>query len=508
MNILNKSLYLLLPALMSGCATESFLQNKQKSSESAKSAQNEFQGTMDARTKDLARSAYRENDGIYVTKNALQLDKGSDLPEVFNSTISISANPRSSIKDFGSMIMGATGIPVVYSSEISADILQPVMAQGFSESITLKAMLDLLAARHNIYWKYNNREIVMFRQETRVFNVYAFTGNSEFNVNIANLTSSTAQGSQNRTGQSTIVQSKSKFWEDVKNDIKLFISPNGSYAVSENIGIISVTDTPKVLAEVANYVSSINEKKSRQIMISVKVYSVETREEDNYAVDWNAVYNAVSGKFGLSFVSPSATTGLGNFSAIISSGQFNGTESVIGALSKQGATALVTENTAVTVSGEAVPINSTKEITYLASVSSTSVANAGTSVSLTPGTVTSGFSMQTLPLVLDGKNLMIQTSIDFSSVDAINTVTSGSGTNQQQIQTPEKSTKSLIGKYVMKSGETLMLTGFQQTENGYESSGVGSATNIAGLLAGGKRKASGKKSALVIFITPAIIERK
>jgi hypothetical protein len=60
----------------------------------------------------------------------------------------------------------------------------------------------------------------------------------------------------------------------------------------------------------------------------------------------------------------------------------------------------------------------------------------------------------------------------------------------------------------MKSGETLMLTGFQQTDNGYESSGVGSATNTAGMLAGGKRKASGKKSALVIFITPAILERK
>lgn len=508
MNALSKALLLAFPVIFAGCATDSFVLNKQRSTETATKAQENFRETMDARTKGLAQSAYRESDGIYVSKSALQLDKTSDLPEIFSKTISISTNPRTSIKDFGSLIMNATGVPVVYTSEIATDILQPVMAQGFSESNSLKSMLDLLSARHNLYWKYNNREIVIFRHETRVFNVHAFTGSSEFNVNIANLTSSTAQGSQNRTGQSTIVQSKSKFWEDVKNDIKLFISPNGSYSVSENVGVISVTDTPKVINEVANYVSAINEKKSRQIMISTKVYSVETREEDNYAIDWNAVYNAVSGKFGLSFVSPSSTSGLGNFSAIISSGQFNGTESVIGALSKQGATSLVTENTAVTISGEAVPLNSTKEITYLASVSSTSVANAGTSVSLTPGTVTSGFSMHTLPLVLDGKNLMIQTAIDFSSVDAINEVTSGSGTNQQRIQTPEKSTKSLIGKYVMKSGETLMLTGFQQTDNGYESSGVGSATNTAGMLAGGKRKASGKKSALVIFITPAILERK
>lgn len=504
----NTASLLVIASLFSGCATEGFKVSRVKTEEASKAVQAEYDKGAEKFTNQAPIRTFSESDKIYVKKTSIQTPKTDFLPPVFDKKIEVTYNPRASLNDLSTLVNIATKIPVVFSPEIQPEIKNPIIHNGMSESLTVKELLDYTAAKFQGYWKYSNNEIVFFRTETKTFYVSAFQGETEFNSTIANKTMKSDSGVSSNTGQTTTFKAKTEFWKNLTNDIKLFLSKSGSYSVSEHMGMVTVTDTPKVLSEIKSFVDQINEKKTRQVNVSVRVYSVDVNKSQNYAIDWNAIYKA-SSRYSLSFVTPGATSGLANFSAIISGDSpFSGSSSIIGALEKQGVTALMTENMLSTISGESVPFSSVKEQGYLAQVTSTSVANAGTSVSLTPGTVTAGFSIQMLPIVMNGNEIMLQTAIDFSSIDKIERVSSGTGTNQQTIQTPEKSSKSFIGKYVMKSGETLMLTGFQQLENGYETSGLGNPDATASVLAGGGRTGKDTKRTLVVFLTPMIQERR
>lgn len=55
----------------------------------------------------------------------------------------------------------------------------------------------------------------------------------------------------------------------------------------------------------------------------------------------------------------------------------------------------------------------------------------------------------------------------------------------------------------MKSGDTLILSGYERVENTADKSGVGSAENS---LLGGTAKASKSRSILVIMLTPVVME--
>ena len=55
----------------------------------------------------------------------------------------------------------------------------------------------------------------------------------------------------------------------------------------------------------------------------------------------------------------------------------------------------------------------------------------------------------------------------------------------------------------MKSGESLILTGYERVENMAEKTGVGSATNS---LLGGTAVASKTRAILVIILTPVVLD--
>ena len=90
---------------------------------------------------------------------------------------------------------------------------------------------------------------------------------------------------------------------------------------------------------------------------------------------------------------------------------------------------------------------------YLASSQTTSTASVGSSTSLTPGTITSGFNMTLLPRVLDHDEMLLMVSINMSSKPTFQTFTS----NGSSVQLPDYDAKSLSPKVKLRSGQTLNL---------------------------------------------------
>jgi type IVB pilus formation R64 PilN family outer membrane protein len=373
----------------------------------------------------------------------------------------------------------------------------------------LKGLLDTAAARFGVFWKYANGAVQFYHTETRTFQISAIPGDSALSATVSSSTdaqNTTGTGNSGNSGsngnsavnsQNTAVKSELSVFGSLEKAIGSMLSTYGKVVSSPATGTITVTDTPDRLDQVASFVDQENKALSRQIMVNVTVLSVDLEEGENYGINWDVVYKSLSSKFGISntFAPAAGSTA---FSAAIlntSSSKYAGSSAMISALSSQGQVRQKTTASVATLNNQPVPVQVAKQTSYLKSSQTTVAANVGTSTTLTPGVVTSGFNLTVLPHVLNNGTVMLQFSTDISSLKNIRTVAS----NNSAIESPETTTRNFLQRVAMKSGETLIISGFEQLEDNADAQGVGRANNF---VLGGGYKGRSSKEVIVILITP------
>lgn len=383
-----------------------------------------------------------------------------------------------------------------------------------SYSGTMSGFLDVVAANYGVFWKLEDRSVRFLLNESRTFRLKALPGDTQLSslVTIASNTqgssgaSSTTASTATTTGQSSNIAGVSfsglSVWAGIESSIRQMLTPvTGRIAVSPSTGTVAVTDTPRVLDRVEQFINEQNAALSRQVAVNVRVLSVELSDRENYGINWNAVYNNLGSNVALrvstqmptasnaaQFVLQTATPSSNSWGA--ASG------AVITALSTQGRVSELTSANLVTLNNQPAPVNVGRQISYLASSSTTVTAAVGSTVSLQPGQINTGFSMVVLPHIVDGKEVLLQASINMSSLLQLATITSGSSS----IQSPDIATSNFIQRVRISSGDTLVIAGFDQDNLSAVANGVGSADNAAL----GSRATSGKRNILVIMIQPTV----
>ncbi|AYZ62908.1 PilN family type IVB pilus formation outer membrane protein [Burkholderia multivorans] len=389
---------------------------------------------------------------------------------------------------------------------------------------TLRGLLDAACARFGVFWKYEQGTIRFFFTDTRTFQVNAIPGDSSLNASVVSGATSdgTSGGSQSggaggggngansgSTGltanntANTAVNSQLSVFNGLQSAIQSMLSRYGSSVSSPATGSISVTDTPDVLERVAAFMTQQNRSLSRQVLLNVTVLSVSLKAGDAYGIDWSLVYKTMSASFGITnpFTPAALTTTPADLSATVLSptSRFNGTKLLIRALSEQGTVRRKTSASVTTLNNQPVPVQVATQTGYLASVSTTNTANVGSSTALTPGTVTTGFNMTLLPHVLDDGTVMLQFSTNISALLQLKNVTSSEAKDSTRIQTPDVDMRNFLQRVAMKSGETLVISGYEGTNDSLDEQGVGTPKMIA---LGGGYEAQRQREVIVILITP------
>ncbi len=369
---------------------------------------------------------------------------------------------------------------------------------------SLKGLLDTVAARFGVSWKYSNGTIQFFRNDTRTFQITAVPGDTELSATVSSAASSGggeggggSSGVNNNNSHSTGVKSQLSVYSSIEKAVNIMLSAGGRVVASPATGSITVSDTPDNLERIALFIDRENQSMSRQVMINVTVLAVTLSRGDNYGIQWNAVYKTLSRKFGITNTLAAAVNATAFSAAILdtASSKFAGSNVLIEALSEQGRVRRETTASVVTLNNQPVPVQVAKQTSYLKSSQTTLTANVGSTTTLTPGMVTSGFNMTILPNVLSNGTVMLQFATDISSLRALRTVRS----NNSTIETPEVDTRNFLQRVAMKSNETLIISGFEQTDDNLTQQGTGTPSNI---LLGGSSTAQANKEIIVILITP------
>ena len=153
----------------------------------------------------------------------------------------------------------------------------------------LTSLLNAVASRLGISWRYDGSHITFYYLDTRTFPVTYMDSQVAYNATVVSGTMS-SNGSSGGTAsdaisgdasntQTTTVDMKSALYQDVKNAVSSMLTP-GIGRMFMSTGFITVTDTPQVLETVRTFIEKRNEEMKRQVVLNVEILSIrKTRNE-------------------------------------------------------------------------------------------------------------------------------------------------------------------------------------------------------------------------------------
>lgn len=473
----------------------------------------------------------RVQNDIWLGNSSVKIMEGDPLPWNMekDDSITLVISQSATLPTLVQEITDITGI-TVRLDDLKAENAMPQESVPVNYSGKLSGLLNYLSNRYGVWWRYKNNVITFFTKETRVFTIYALPTETKMSADLkgTSMGSSGSSSGGGNTSSSLSTSANLALWDSIEKGVQQVVGQQGSLSFSRVAGTVTVTASPFVMQKVASYIANWNEKLSRQVAISVKVLQVSLDNSDNYGLDLSAVFN--SNNIAASYVSPflidTTTQGAGLLSMTLlrPSSRWKDSKSVIAAFSSQGKTSLVTSSSVTTLNNKVAPVQITTAQNYVKEVNVTNYNNSSSNVSevdMETDTLNYGFTMEILPRILDHGRLIMLFSMTLSDLLDLETFSSGSRNTSSSpgssgedtdnnndgetttVQLPKMQSRGFMQEIAMKSGSTLVLTGFEQVSNNINSTGVGKAK--MGLL-GGSSYNQNKRDVMVILVTPEVLE--
>jgi len=474
----------------------------------------------------------RMHNDIWLGSESVKIMEGDTLPAWLEKedSVTIAISQNATLPELVQEISDITNIPVRLD-DLKISNTMPEDAVPVRYTGKLSGLLNYLSSRYGVYWHYKDRMISFFANETRVFTIYALPTETTLQASLTGATMGENSGGGNASSNLS-TSANLALWDSIEEGVKQVVGENGQLSFSRVTGTISVTASPYIIRKVAKYIANWNEKLSRQVAITVRILEVDLTNTDNYGLDLAAAFS--NGKFSLQSAGPyglegvggavaGAATNTGNLlmSIINPKSKFNGSQSIIQAFSTQGKTRQLTSASVTTMNNKVAPVQITTSENYVKEINVTSSGSGEdrtTETDMDTDTLTYGFTMDLLPRILDHGRLILMFSMTMTTLVKMQEYSSSSGLQsggsssedpepsdkeETRVQLPKMNMRGFMQEVAMRSGSTLILTGFERMVDSTESSGIGKAK--MGLL-GGRAYNENDRQVLVILITPEVLQ--
>lgn len=412
--------------------------------------------------------------------------------------------------------MGGFSTPLMATNAQSSARLPLQIAMNINYEGSLNGLLDQLAQKTGVWWKFADGKAIFFRSESKTFYLptiaRTFKGSSTITTTSAAVTGSSSSSSSSASGSassSSGADSTSRYdvdlWKDIETTAKV-VGGVANVAINAAAGSITVTGSPAEVRHMEDWVKTLSDQLSQQVQIDVNIYTVAVNSEENYSWNPSVIFKS-AGNLGFNVTGmqvPAVIGGTTPFNmgaSVINSSNYAGSTAAFNALSTIGKVSEKLHQQAIAMNGQPTPVQLANQQSYLASSSSTSSANVGTTTSLTPGTLTVGFTAMFVPRIINGKIVLAMTMTN-SILKSLTTVTSGSGSSQASIQTPNIDTSTFQNTVTLTPGDALLLTSLTKETGSNQNSGVFSPFFY--LLGGGFDSTAGKQI-MAIVVTAKVL---
>jgi type IVB pilus formation R64 PilN family outer membrane protein len=402
-----------------------------------------------------------------------------------------------------------------------------VNAVAMRWSGSLEGYFDLITDQLSLSWEYRDGVVVIERFRTEFFEIAALESETDYHLGLSGADQANATSSGNGGGgTNSTASSSNEVSEHGKSNVIASILaaigqiikdvPGSSVARSDGSGRIAVTTTKETLSKVRDFVRVENESLLRQAQVQFDVYSVTRNESDERGIEWNAVLSALGGAYTGTFGAPatlaSATAANIGFSILTptqsgvstsATRHLGGSSALLKLLSEYG---VATQHREVSLLALNRTWDRKSSLGGRAYVSATIPGAASTTGVGAPGlvtsTVTTGDRYLAQPFILDNNTVVLKFGIGLSSLVNLVNFTSGTGSAQQTVQTPETTAINDQSTVALKAGQILVITGLSRLVS---SDDRRTLTDGAPIGLGGSKTQSRLREEFVIFVRPTIL---
>ncbi|MCS4089473.1 pilus assembly protein [Rhizobium sp. BK176] len=378
----------------------------------------------------------------------------------------------------------------------SAGPVQGTMSLNFHGR--LSDLLDLVASNFNVSWKYERGKIVIDSTVTRSFDVPALPMVTSLGFALGEL-------GENKGGANAKTDVTVNVFEELTTALGKLVGD--SYSINRSTGVVTVTGSPAVVDRARDYIDNLNLRLKDQVALSVKVYSVTVKDNEDFALNIGGVFKSAKDSITLGGSGTAgAISGGGSlgWALVDAASQYNGSNAAVKALSERGDVSVVTTASLTTVNGQPVPLQVGQDRDYIKQITVEKDTDAGTEdTTFETDTVSTGFALQLMPRIQRNGDVLLQYGVNIKELVGTDDGFDERKIGDNTVQLKRLNQRNFIQNANIPYGQTLVLAGFEQVRSSTQNSGTGHP--LFSLL-GGSASASKEREVIVIMITPTVLK--
>ena len=415
--------------------------------------------------------------------------------------------------------MGASQMTIRETSASAVSMKWKGSLEGYLNHVT-----DMLS----LSWEYRDGAVVIERYKTEFFEIALLESESSYQMGINSsdqTTASTTSGAGSGSGGTGTSNATADVKESGKVDAMKSIiagvnqiiasTPGSGVVLNSGSGRIAVTTTKDAMTKVQQYIRAENAAMLRQAQIQFDIYSVIHTDDDEHGVDWNLVFQSVSRAFGATVASPASlvasTAGSVGFTVLDTSqapgsrtaARWGGSSEMLQLLNKVGSTTTYRPVSLLTLNRQWARKANLNNKAYVSQTTPGVATSLGAGApGLTTSTITTGDRYLVQPYILDNNTVVLKFGLGLSSLLDIANFTSGQGTSQQTVQTPETQANIDQATVSLKAGQVLAISGLSRIIATDTKSTLADGVPVA---AGGSVVKTRQREDFIIFVRPSIL---
>jgi len=433
-------------------------------------------------------------------------------------TFNIKTSNRVSNIDLLSQIADTCNFTIVVQDDIATKSLKQKLSSINIHNLTLDELFDVLISDNDLFYKFKKNILKIYGLKTKTFKIDYITsirnGTSVLNASVD--ATPTAEGStRSITGDNSIKSTETfDFWAKISNELISVLNTGADDykaekpIINENAGVITITATKKQLNRVAQYIDIIKKRLHKQVLINVKIISVDLENKSSTGIDWSKFNLSMnnSADFNLNGVgtTPLKPLNYSNTYTVVSSNIFNMT-GLMDFLATNGDTKVVSSPKVLTLNNQQALITVGDNINYRVPQDTTNNATATTTTTTTYKnySIFIGVLLNITPEISENNEIILRINPSVSNFKY--TEDDGKQTTPREIA-PDTSEKKLSTVVRVKDGSTLILGGLITNSKGISHSNVPILSDIPVLGNAFKHDGNSLTSQELIFvITPKIV---
>ena len=387
---------------------------------------------------------------------------------------------------------GQVTAPSVESAGLGGEVVKFLAApeedtgqEPLNWSGTISRFLDEWTEEAGFDWEWDaaRSRVVVKRSVSRSWIVNALAGKQEWGISVSSAATASAEGVTGGNNQSIQSTFDDDPWQEVRAQLRFAARGECDLDMSESTGRVSVTGLPDAVRRVERQLQELNRTTLLPVEVSFSMFRVEHRKQQSFDLGVAAVLRhifgtplavGIGGTNGIVIRRPSNLRGPNTYSATVQALRDIGT---------------VTRLLAVDIpslNGRPAQFYDLFDRVYLSEYKVTTTEH-GVSTELTPGTVSEGIMISYRSQIVAHDELLVRIAINILDKAQIETF-SPDAVQATTLQQPNQGRRAIKSSQSIRTGETLVLTGFaDRFVQGSNKIGVG-GEGISGVQDDGDRQ--------------------